>query len=129
MLTFLDYFFIVFHSSFTIFNMMGWIWKKTRKAHLVTLLLTAFSWFVLGIWYGWGFCFCTQWHWEVREALGSPIRSNSYIHFLINQLTGTSPPERLVDSVTVAVFALCVCMSVVLNARDFILWRKSRKTG
>jgi hypothetical protein len=128
-LTFLDYFFIVFHTTFTIFNMVGWIWKKTRKLHIITLALTAFSWFILGIRYGWGFCFCTEWHWEVREALGRPIRFNSYIYFLINEITGATPPENLVDTVTMAVFAACVFMSVALNARDFMRWRKARTAG
>jgi len=39
--------------------------------HRASLLLTAFSWFVLGIWYGWGYCVCTDWHYMVlRDELG-----------------------------------------------------------
>ncbi|OHD64073.1 MAG: hypothetical protein A2176_08670 [Spirochaetes bacterium RBG_13_51_14] len=128
MLTFLDYFFIAFHSLFTLFNMTGWIWKKTRKAHLTTILLTACSWFVLGIWYGWGYCFCTDWHWQVREALGRPITSDTYIHFLILDITGVNLPPRLVDAVTLAVFVICFFLSVTLNARDFAKQRSARET-
>jgi hypothetical protein len=127
MLTFLNYFFIIFHTSFTLFNMVGWIWKKTRKIHLATIVLTAFSWFILGIWHGWGFCFCTEWHWRVREALGRPITSDSYIHFLIMEITGIDLPSGLVDTVTMAVFGVCVAMTIILNTKDFIKWRAANK--
>lgn len=127
MLTFLDYFFIVFHTMFTLFNMTGWIWNKTRKIHLATIAVTACSWFILGIWYGWGYCFCTDWHWKIRDALGRPIRSDSYIHFLILELTGYYAPPNLVDTATMAVFIFCTAMSIILNLKDFISWRGTRK--
>lgn len=120
----LDYFFLVFHTLFTLFNMTGWIFRVTRKAHAITMGLTAFSWFVLGIWYGWGYCFCTDWHWQVRQALGRPIRSSSYIHFLILEITGLDLNPRLVDNTVLAVFLACVTMAVILNVRD---WRRGRR--
>jgi len=119
----LDYFFLVFHTVFTLFNMTGWIFKRTRRAHLVTMGLTAFSWFVLGIRYGWGYCFCTDWHWQVREALGRPIRSYSYIHFLILEITGADLPPRMVDDTVFTVFIVCVAMTIVLNVRDRVRGR------
>jgi len=128
MLVFLDYFFLIFHSIFTLFNMTGWIWKKTRKYHLITTLLTTFSWFILGIRYGWGYCFCTDWHWKVREALGNPIKSDSYIKFLIEELTGFNPPGDLVDTVTIAVFFSCVAATIILNARDYSMWRSKKNS-
>ncbi|MBA4054816.1 MAG: DUF2784 domain-containing protein, partial [Marivirga sp.] len=76
-----DYFFIVFHVGLIFFNLFGWIHIKLRKWNLITLSLTALSWFALGIFYGFGYCFLTDWHWNVREKLGQPIHSNSYIHF------------------------------------------------
>ncbi|MEO6843866.1 MAG: DUF2784 domain-containing protein [Ginsengibacter sp.] len=121
---FLNIFFFVFHTAFMLFNMVGWIWKSTRKWHLVTLSLTAFSWFVLGIWYGWGFCFCTQWHWEVRQKLGYVDQSNSYIQFLALKLTGINFPIQLVDDVTLIVFVTCFALSIWLNIKDFHAKRK-----
>lgn len=127
MLEFLDTFFIVFHAAFTLFNMTGWIWKKTRRIHLATIVVTAFSWFIMGIWYGWGFCFCTDWHWKVRAALGRPILSDSYIHFLILELTGINAPSHLVDAVTMAVFIACCVLTVMLNLRDFTKYRAGKR--
>ena len=116
-LQFLNIFFFVFHTVFTLFNVVGWMFSKTRRLHLITLSLTAFSWFVLGIWYGWGYCFCTHWHWDVRQKLGYTDESHSYIHFLILKLTGINFPEQLVENVTLAVFLLSFSLSIWLNIK------------
>jgi len=116
--SFLNYFFFFFHTLFTLFNMLGWIWHKTRKLHLVTLSLTAFSWFVLGIWYGWGYCICTDWHWTVREHLGYHDQQRSYIHFLLLRITGINFNETLVENITLIGFLLSFTLSIWLNIRD-----------
>ncbi len=115
----LNYFFFSFHTSLIIFNSFGWIFPKLRRLNLTTLMLTAFSWFVLGIWFGWGYCVCTDWHWTVREKLGYQDMSNSYIHFLILKLTGINFAEELVDLVTVVVFFSSFFISLWLNIRDY----------
>ncbi len=125
MLHLLDYFFLIFHTGWTLFNTFGWMFAKLRKWNLVTLLLTALSWFGLGIWYGWGYCLCTDWHWDVRRQLGFHDPSNSYIHFLILELTGADLPRNLVDYGTVAVFIVSLILSIGLNYRD---WKRA-KTG
>ena len=121
---FLNYFFFIFHTVFTLFNITGWLFRKTRKWNLVTLLLTAFSWFVLGIWYGWGYCFCTDWHWDVRQHLGYHDQRRSYIHFLLQKLTSIDFNEQLVGNVTLIVFLVSLVMSLWLNARD---WKKRKQ--
>lgn len=88
----LNYFFFGFHTCLIIFNVFGWIFHKIRRWNLLTLLVTAFSWFLLGIWYGWGYCLCTDWHWEVRRHLGFHDSSRSYIHFLLLEMTGKNFP-------------------------------------
>ena len=118
MLEFLNFFFFVFHTVFTFFNITGWAFRKTRRLNLATLLLTAFSWFVLGIWYGWGYCFCTDWHWQVREKLGYHDQRQSYIQFLVYKLTGKLFNEELVNYTTLIVFLLSLALSILLNVRD-----------
>lgn len=115
---FLNIFFFVFHSAFTLFNTVGWIFQKTRKLNLITLSLTAFSWFVLGIWYGWGFCFCTEWHWEVRRKLGYQDHSSSYIHFLLLKLTGVNLNLQLVEIMTLVAFLMSFALSAWFNIKD-----------
>jgi hypothetical protein len=116
---FLNIFFFFFHTAFTLFNMVGWIFPTTRKLHLLTISLTAFSWFVLGIWYGWGYCFCTEWHWTVRQKLGLKDQSVSYIHFLLLKLTGVNFDLQLVERATLAVFIISFVFSIVLNIQQY----------
>ncbi len=117
----LDYFFIIFHTALILFNLFGWIWKQTRIGNFITLNLTAFSWFVLGIWYGWGYCFCTDWHWQVRQHLGELSLEHSYIAFLIRILTGLSFNESLVDMATGLVFAIVYVISWIYFVRGVLL--------
>ncbi|MBI1783206.1 MAG: DUF2784 domain-containing protein [Sphingobacteriales bacterium] len=123
MYSFLNIFFFIFHTVFTLFNVVGWIFPKTRKLNLITLLLTACSWFVVGIWKGIGFCYCTEWHWQVREHLGYHDQTRSYIHFLILKLTGANLDISLVETATIIVFALSLVMSVWLNVKD---WKRKK---
>ncbi|NQV01266.1 MAG: DUF2784 domain-containing protein [Bacteroidia bacterium] len=111
----LDILFVVFHTALIIFNLFGWIWKKTRKANLITLLLTGASWFLLGIFYGIGFCPLTDWHWEVLEKLGKSGLPNSYITYLIHRLTGLTSNEQWVDAMTVGLFFLALFISLYMN--------------
>lgn len=111
-------FFFIFHIALILFNLFGWIPKRLRKWNLVTLSLTAFSWFVLGIFYGFGYCFLTDWHWNIREKLGYSTDSNSYIHFLITELLGVSIRENVVDIFTAVFFFAAFAMSVYVNARN-----------
>ncbi|WP_345694308.1 DUF2784 family protein [Fodinibius salicampi] len=102
-----------------LFNLFGWIWKRVRKWNLLSLLLTAFSWFGLGIWYGLGYCPCTHWHWLVRRELGYTNMPSSYIKFLIQELTAMNISAVAVDWLTGVSFGLALILSVALNIRDY----------
>ncbi len=123
-LMFLDYFFLIFHGVFVVFNVLGWIWRSTRRLHIITIALTLFSWLVLGIWYGFGYCFCTDWHWQVRSLLGNPPHHYSYIQFLVEEITGVNPPRQLTYDVTMISFAVIVFLSVVMNIADLLRRRR-----
>lgn len=113
----LDVFFLVFHTGLILFNLFGWIWKRTRRWNLATLLLTGASWGLLGIWYGFGYCPCTDWHWQVRRALGYHDMPASYIKFLLRYFTGISFPSGLVDAATLFFFLLALGASLYVNLR------------
>lgn len=113
----LDISFVIFHSLIIVFNLFGWIWKKTRLANLILLLLTGGSWFILGIFYGIGFCPFTQWHWEVLNHLGIYDLPNSYVKYLVQRITGISFGDRLVDTVTVICYFTALALSLFFNLR------------
>lgn len=126
MYVFLDTFFFVFHSSVIVFNVLGWAWKKTRRANLAALLLTAGSWVVLGFWKGFGYCPSTDWHWHVRRQLGKDDMPRSYMKFLADAVLGWDVPAAWVDAATVAGLLLALAVSAYLNVRD---WRRRKSAG
>ena len=121
---FLDLFFVIFHTALIFFNLFGWIWRKTRVLNLITLLLTGGSWFILGIFYGIGYCPLTDWHFRILEKLGKTGLPSSYTEYLSERLTGVDFRGELVDTVTMLVFLFSLGISLFLNIRDF---RKKRK--
>ncbi|RMD98534.1 MAG: DUF2784 family protein [Calditrichaeota bacterium] len=119
----LDVFFLVFHSSLILFNLFGWIWRKTRKWNLLLLVLTGLSWFGLGIWYGIGYCPCTDWHWQVKWKLGQHNLPNSYVKYLIDTLTGWNVNARVADIIAAAGYFSALAASIITNLRD---WQHKR---
>lgn len=123
----IDWFFVVFHGSLTLFNALGWIWKKTRKLNLVTLVLTGSSWFLLGLFYGLGYCPLTDWHFQVLNRLGENNLPASYIEYLLERFLPVDFSSTLVDTATGGVFLVVLLLSILLN---FLDWRKEkRETG
>lgn len=123
----LDWFFTIFHSSLIVFNLFGWIWKPTRKWNLVTILLTAGSWLILGIFYGIGYCPLTDWHWNILQRLGETSLPHSYPQYLINRVTGIELPSSVVDFITAGTLAVAFVISVCLNLRDHKKKKESLK--
>lgn len=119
----LDWFFVVFHSLLIIFNLFGWIWRPLRKANLITLLLTGFSWVGLGVFYGMGYCPLTDWHWEVLNILGQSPNTNSYVAYLFQRVLGISVTNSFADKLTLIAYLVTLALSVTLNLRD---WFRSR---
>jgi hypothetical protein len=113
-----DYALIAFHTALVLFNCTGWIWRRTRKLHLVTMSATAISWLLLGLWFGAGYCICTDLHWRVRTALGQHVTEDTYIQYLVARLTGWTPSSQLATNAAGIVFVLALVLSIGLNLRD-----------
>ena len=118
--------FFVFHTSWMVFNCVGWIWKKTRPWQLVTVSLTAISWFGLGVWYGWGYCPCTDWHWQVRARLGFDD-PHSYIQLLIREVTGLELGVGAANTLAVVTLAVAALLGAGFSLRDRL--RSVRETN
>lgn len=113
-----DWFFVVFHASLTLFNAMGWIWKAARRLNLITLALTGASWFLLGLFYGIGYCPLTDWHFQILNRLGEIHLPSSYLEYLVERLTPLNPSSTLVDTTTAIVFFMALGLSITLNIRN-----------
>jgi len=114
---FLDLFFLVFHSFLIVFNLFGWLWKPVRKINLITLLLTGSSWFILGIFYGTGYCPLTDWHWKVLHHLGKTDLPDSYISYLLKRITGLGFNNGLIETLTVVLFFMALAASSYINLK------------
>jgi hypothetical protein len=124
---FLDIFFTAFHSLLVLFNMFGWIWKKTRRLNLICLVLTGASWLVLGIFYGLGYCPLTDWHFSILRKLGHTDLPDSYLSFLFTRLTGLHLSQDLVDAVTLWGLILALMISIFLNFRHCFIPNRNQK--
>lgn len=123
----IDIFFVVFHTSLIIFNLTGWIWKKTRFLNLLILVMTGTSWLALGMIVGIpGYCPLTDWHFGVLHELGEKNLPSSYIKYLSDRITGGDVNSALIDAVTLYGFITALLVSVVLNIRDRIRSSKGR---
>jgi hypothetical protein len=125
MLSFLDQLFFVVHTLLIGFNMVGWAWRRTRTLHLVTFGLTAFSWFALGAFYGWGYCLCTDWHFQIRRQLGYVDPESSYVQLLVRKLCGASLSRPSADFLAVGIFVAILIATTVVWIRD---WQVHRQT-
>jgi hypothetical protein len=116
----LDIFFLVFHTFLIIFNLFGWIWKRTRKLNLIVLSLTGGSWLFLGLIVGTlGYCPLTDWHFKVLEKLGKTDLPYSYTKYLADRLTGLDINATLVDNLTLYTYMAALVISIALNLRDY----------
>jgi len=124
--TFLDIAFLVGHSALIVFNLLGWTWRKTRRLNLLSILLTVASWLVLAPWYGLGYCPCTDWHWQVKDALGQTDLPNNYLTYLFDAWTGIQITDDFAARLAWLCLVPALVASVTLNLRDFITDKKAK---
>ena len=115
MLKFLDILFLGLHIVIILFNLFGWIWVKARKIHLLIVFATVFSWLILGLKYGLGYCFLTDWHWEVKYKLGETELPASFIKYFLDSYTPIDISAGLVDLLTGLSFGLVIILTIYLN--------------
>src|SRR5690606_17947752 len=99
-----------------------------RKLHLFSMAAIVVSWFGLGIFYGWGYCFLTDWHYDVRRKLDLVVDSSSYLHFLLKRLNMDWWPESTTNWLTGFIFGILLVLSILLNLQDYLKKKKHKKS-
>jgi hypothetical protein len=115
MLPFYHYLFHTFHISLILFNVFGWILRRTARWNLITLATTGLSWTLLGAFYGFGYCPLTDWHYSVLERLGRTDLPPSYIAFLVEEITSIRLTANTADWLTGIIYMLALIASIVRN--------------
>ncbi len=115
MLYFTDVLLTLLHLIIIAFNLFGWIFPIVRKAHFISISITAFCWFILGIWFGWGYCPITDWQWHIKEKLAETNLPASFITYFANKITGTHFNDSTINILTFVLFILAFMFSVYFN--------------
>jgi hypothetical protein len=113
----LDILFVVLHAALILFNVLGWIPRRTRRAHLVTIGATLASWTLLGVLYGFGYCPLTDWHWDVKRRLGERDLPSSWVEYYLERLTSVDWSASTVDALVLGVTVVALACSLWLNLR------------
>ena len=118
MLKFLDVLFLLLHLVVVAVNLLGWIWAKTRKAHLVVMAATLLSWIGLGFFYGFGYCFLTDWHWKVKRQLGETDLPASFVKYFTDHYTPFQFSAAIVDWITGISFVLAIIGAIIMQIKN-----------
>lgn len=125
MLVLQDWALFLSHTAIVLFNLTGWMWRRTRVLHLIIFGLTAFSWFVLGAVYGWGYCFCTDYHAHVLRQLDHPDANLTFIQLMFKRLCGVSLSQPVSNWVGGGGFGLILIATCLVWVRE---WRRRSRT-
>ncbi|MGE9744308.1 DUF2784 family protein [Bdellovibrio bacteriovorus] len=98
-------------------NLFLWWFRKTLWLAQITLAMTLISWVGLGYRYGWGYCFLTEWQWQIKSKRGELSLPDSYIQYILQKL-GFSYADSDVNRVVLFLFVVSILGC---------LWRTWRK--
>ena len=115
MLHFTDVVLTLLHIIIIVFNLFGWIFPAARKAHFICITITEFCWFILGIWFGWGYCPLTDWQWRIKEQLGETNLPASFITWFANKIPGMRFGDTFINLLTLILFISAMIVSVYFN--------------
>jgi hypothetical protein len=76
---------------------------------------TLFSWLVLGLKYGLGYCFLTDRHWYIKRQLGETDLPASFVKYFLDTYTFFDISPAIVDLVTGIGFGTVVLIATFLN--------------
>ncbi len=111
-------FYMAVHIAVIAVNTFGWLFLATRKFSLAVQLLTLASWTIGGYFYGWGYCFLTDLHYQHLYSSGVRDLPNSYMKYLFDLWMPWDISPEMTDAITAAVFFLSILFAWVLYLRQ-----------
>jgi len=114
----------VIHLIFIVFILFGWIPIKLRKVHYISMWIVFISWFLLGLYFGLGYCLLTDLHWKIKIKLNEVNLPYSFIKYILDRITKNDFDETMINYVTVVVFIFIFILSTYFFIKD----KRSKKT-
>ncbi len=112
MLALLDYALAAIHVAFVLSFLLLWIPRSTARAHGYVVLLTALSWFGIGLFKGFGYCVLTDLEWRVKRARGIRHIPGSFLKYAGDFITGKDLSPAVVDAVAATTFLFGCAVAV-----------------
>lgn len=116
-LVFLDSAFLAGHTALILFNLFGWTWRRTLRLNLLSIFLTTGSWVAFATWYGLGYCPCTDWHWQVKKALGRTDLPNNYLTYLLEAWMGVVVSDEFAFRLAWGALLPALALSLYFNLK------------
>ena len=105
------------HIFIILFVATGWIFSALLPYHLALISLTLACWFILGIWFGFGYCPISDWHWKFKGAVGEGRPDGSYIYVVLQRFSQRKLNAAVVDKVVLIGTLAIMGISLFLNLR------------
>lgn len=121
--SFIDVILHVIHLSVIVINLTFWMSFRTLRIAQITLILTLISWVGFGYYYGFGYCFLTDWHWQIKESAGDSDLPLSYIKLVLDRSTGKEFSLELIDKSTMAALIISLLGCSIQSIRA---WKRKR---
>lgn len=103
------------HIAIILFCVIGWLLPPARPWHLLLCAMIFSSWYLLGVWKGWGYCLVTDLQWRLSRRMGEQLPPYGYVPMLWQRITGRTADVQRVDQVTEWVFYCCAIASLWVN--------------
>lgn len=100
------------HLAVIAVNLTGWTIPALRGITLWVQGFTVASWVGLGVLRGWGYCPLTDWHWQVKRALGESDLPSDFVTYLLVRVAGLPVDETFVQGLILGSFAIAVVAAV-----------------
>lgn len=101
--------------------MVAWLFPSLRFFHLIFVLLMLGSWFILGRWFGFGYCPITDWHWKIKAVLGRGDQpKEGYIYQLLQNFSKDKLNLKRVDQCVLIGALVILCVSLIVNVVDWL---------
>lgn len=114
-LVFLDYMMHVIHLGLMLICIVGWMFEPTRLVHLTAVILIAFSWLVLGQFFGYRYCLLTDTQWRIKQKLGQTPHTDSYVKYVLDTVTGRRINQKITDHLTLYTYLGVAMFSLIVN--------------